>query len=72
MVPFQPLKSPTATKNKLLVTHDKTVSVTIENQMIKSNVTVKLLGITTDSKLNTSGNVTCFRENFNKHKQRQT
>ena len=34
------------------MTHDKTVSVTIENQMIKSNITVKLLGITIDSKLN--------------------
>ena len=39
-------------KNKLMVTRDKTVSVTIENQMIKSNITVKLLGITIDSKLN--------------------
>ena len=34
------------------MTHDKTVSVTIENQMIKTNITVKLLGITIDSKLN--------------------
>ena len=48
---FNHLKS-NSDKNKLPVTNDKTVSVTIENQMIKSDITVKMLGITIDSKLN--------------------
>ena len=38
-------------KNKLLVTHGNTVSVKIGNEVIKSDTSVKLLGITIDNKL---------------------
>ena len=38
-------------KNKLLVTHDKTVSVNIGDETIISETTVKLLGIIIDNKL---------------------
>ena len=60
-------------KNKLLVTHDKTVSVNIGDETIISETTVKLLGITIDNKLSFQEHVrkiskkkskskdTCFR-----------
>ena len=45
-------------KNKLLVTNSNLVSAKVGNEMIKSSISVKLLGITLDSKLTFKDHVT--------------